>query len=473
MMTADVFVLFIIYMISFIIRVWDISYPNYVVFDEYHFGQFINCYHDSEFFFDIHPPFGKLLFYLFSKMIFYDGSLNFSDLENPYNHSVYVFFRLIPVILSSFVPVFAYSILRNSRISLFDSAVSATFAIFETSMISQSRFVLIEPILHFFVSLHLLILAIIKDFYSISSTFLIGISLGLGISIKMTSFSLIPFTILFIIMKELKPSQNYEILNILKLFSNICIMIFISVFVYFMSFCIHFLLLERSSRDAVDFLPNDISRYLFNTTFDKLSIIDNLCRISKLFVISIRMNYIMFQTNQKITQFHPYSSNPSTWPLLTGIWVGMWSNDETMQQINCFGNLFVYLFTSLALIYRMSRICMHSDITIPSISIIGWCLSYFPFYFVTRTTFLYHYQIALFFAILNFGFVSSFNKFVSYWSRVGAILSIGGFVYWRALLYGFPLSQYDMQKKVWNSQWRYGSLRHQKLVESFFDDFSF
>ena len=39
-----------------------------VVFDEYHFGKFVNGYITGEYFFDIHPPLGKLLLCLVAWM---------------------------------------------------------------------------------------------------------------------------------------------------------------------------------------------------------------------------------------------------------------------------------------------------------------------------------------------------------------------------------------------------------------------
>jgi hypothetical protein len=42
------------------VRFYRLSSPDGVVFDEFHFGRFVNNYVDGEYFFDIHPPLGKL-----------------------------------------------------------------------------------------------------------------------------------------------------------------------------------------------------------------------------------------------------------------------------------------------------------------------------------------------------------------------------------------------------------------------------
>lgn len=42
-------------------RFWDIQEPNETVFDEVYFGSFTTSYVQREYFFDIHPPLGKLV----------------------------------------------------------------------------------------------------------------------------------------------------------------------------------------------------------------------------------------------------------------------------------------------------------------------------------------------------------------------------------------------------------------------------
>jgi dolichyl-phosphate-mannose-protein mannosyltransferase len=55
------------------VRFYDLHYPDSVVFDEYHFGAFVNKYNWGKYFFDIHPPLGKLTLLWVGKLTGYDA----------------------------------------------------------------------------------------------------------------------------------------------------------------------------------------------------------------------------------------------------------------------------------------------------------------------------------------------------------------------------------------------------------------
>lgn len=485
METIDSFIVVLIFFISFGLRIWKVAIPDCVVFDEYHFGQFTNDYIDHNFFFDIHPPLGKLIYYLFAKFINYNGSLSFKNVNSSYINENFVFFRIIPVILSSFIPCFIYIILRNSSISLSTSFLTIIQIIFEISIISQSRFILIEGIQHFFICLHLLILTFSHNMI------LIGISLGFSISVKMTSFSLIPFTLTYLFIVNIQHNLSIACgefkLILIRNFLNFFVIFSISFFTFISITIIHLSLLKKVTNDAIEYLPNK----LFNDLF-----INKMCKIKSFFELfknSIEINFLMNEINQKNKQIHPYSSSPIEWPLLTGIWVGMWSNESNEKQINCMGNAFVFYFCFFGIIKRIFQIVLsiiffglnlcknknklqilincYRNINVASFAIFGWIFSYFPFFFVKRTLFLYHYQISLIFSMINFAFVFHDSSIIFHF--IAAFLSFFGFVYWSPFLYGTLISEKDLIRKVWNHKWRFGDVRHRKLIEAFFEDFQF
>src|SRR3989344_3587357 len=45
------------------------GHPNETVFDEVHFGKFVSAYYTHQYYFDIHPPGGKLIIAGFAKLV--------------------------------------------------------------------------------------------------------------------------------------------------------------------------------------------------------------------------------------------------------------------------------------------------------------------------------------------------------------------------------------------------------------------
>ena len=59
-------------------RFWDIHEPNETVFDEVYFGSFTSSYVARQYFFDIHPPLGKLVLAFAGSLKFIQVALSLS-----------------------------------------------------------------------------------------------------------------------------------------------------------------------------------------------------------------------------------------------------------------------------------------------------------------------------------------------------------------------------------------------------------
>ena len=81
--------------LSVLTRVAMLEYPREVVFDEYHFGKFVNGYLRGEYFFDIHPPLGKQVLALFAWLGGYAAEQAWAQSAEPIPASVNLYARRI------------------------------------------------------------------------------------------------------------------------------------------------------------------------------------------------------------------------------------------------------------------------------------------------------------------------------------------------------------------------------------------
>ncbi|OTA96940.1 glycosyltransferase family 39 protein [Hypoxylon sp. CO27-5] len=148
----------VITVLAFISRFWGISHPNEVVFDEVHFGKFASYYLERTYFFDVHPPFGKLLFALMGWLVGYDGHFHFENIGDSYiaNKVPYVAFRALPALLGSLTVSVTFLIMWESGYSLPACIVAAGLVLLDNAHIGQTRLILLDATLVFAMACSLL-----------------------------------------------------------------------------------------------------------------------------------------------------------------------------------------------------------------------------------------------------------------------------------------------------------------------------
>ncbi|KAM3074859.1 Dolichyl-phosphate-mannose--protein mannosyltransferase 4 [Clarireedia jacksonii] len=150
--------LFAITVLAFVTRFWGISHPNEVVFDEVHFGKFASYYLERTYFFDVHPPFGKLLFALMGWFVGYDGHFHFENIGDSYidNKVPYVAFRAMPALLGALTVPVVFDIMWESGYTLPACVLSACLILFDNAHIGQTRLILLDATLVFAMACSLL-----------------------------------------------------------------------------------------------------------------------------------------------------------------------------------------------------------------------------------------------------------------------------------------------------------------------------
>ncbi|KAI7267977.1 protein O-mannosyl-transferase 1 [Hortaea werneckii] len=144
--------------LAFLTRFWGITHPDQVVFDEVHFGKFASYYLQRTYFFDVHPPFGKLLFAFAGWLVGYDGSFLFENIGDSYisNKVPYVAYRSMPALMGSLTVSTTFWIMWESGYSLPACIVSAALVLFDNAHVGQTRLILLDATLVLFMALSVL-----------------------------------------------------------------------------------------------------------------------------------------------------------------------------------------------------------------------------------------------------------------------------------------------------------------------------
>lgn len=79
----------VVVIIALGVRLFRLSRPNSIVFDEVHFGKFASKYIKSSYFVDVHPPLAKLLITLAGFIFGYDGNFDFKDIAKSVHLNIH------------------------------------------------------------------------------------------------------------------------------------------------------------------------------------------------------------------------------------------------------------------------------------------------------------------------------------------------------------------------------------------------
>ncbi|KAI0314327.1 glycosyltransferase family 39 protein [Amylostereum chailletii] len=145
--------LIVIVLVAAAVRLFRISQPNSVVFDEVHFGKFASRYIKTRYFVDVHPPLAKLLITLAAFLGGFNGHFDFQDIGKVYEDTPYVAMRMLPATLGIATVPLAFLTLRALDCRTTTALLASVLLIFENALITQSRHILLDSPLIFFTAL--------------------------------------------------------------------------------------------------------------------------------------------------------------------------------------------------------------------------------------------------------------------------------------------------------------------------------
>ncbi|XP_077319734.1 protein O-mannosyl-transferase 2 [Lithobates pipiens] len=137
--------------LSTITRFHRLGEPSHVCWDETHFGKMGSYYINRTFFFDVHPPLGKMLIGLAGHLTGYNGSFSFLKPGQSYEDHNYLGMRGFCAFLGSWLPPLAFLIILQLSGSLSAALLAALLILLDTGCITLSQYILLDPILMFFI----------------------------------------------------------------------------------------------------------------------------------------------------------------------------------------------------------------------------------------------------------------------------------------------------------------------------------
>ncbi|MCJ1265451.1 Protein O-mannosyltransferase 2 [Lobaria immixta] len=243
-------------LVSFFTRMYRIGLSPIVTWDEAHFGKFGSHYLKREFYFDVHPPLGKMLVGLSGYLAGYNGSFEFKSGDTYPEEVNYTFMRLFNSTFGALCVPVAYYTARELNFRRPAVWLVTLMVLCENSYATISRFILLDSMLLFFTFTTVLCWARFHRLQKQSFSpewflwlFLTGISIGCVTSVKWVGLFCTALVGLYTIEDLWNKFGDLELPKVefaSHLAARIIGLIVIPLMVYMFSFFIHFLVLENT-----------------------------------------------------------------------------------------------------------------------------------------------------------------------------------------------------------------------------------
>lgn len=176
------------------VRLYGIGDNQSVVWDEAHFGKFGSYYIEHSFYFDVHPPLGKLLVGLSGYLAGFDGAFKFESGTSFPAGSQFTYMRIFNSIFGILCTPVAYFTALELQCSLWTSWLVGMSVAFEMLSLILSRFILLDSMLIFFTATTFFCLTKVHtlshtqrllSFRGAAWMLLLGLSIGCVCSVKL------------------------------------------------------------------------------------------------------------------------------------------------------------------------------------------------------------------------------------------------------------------------------------------------
>lgn len=410
------------------------GHPNQVVFDEVHFGKFVSAYYTHSYYFDIHPPLGKLMVAGFAKLFDFQPEYSFAQIGQSFPDNKYLTLRFLPTLAGTLLPIVIFLLALELGFSSSGAFGAGALIVLENALLTQSRYILLDMFLLVFGFAALLFYFKYRNHRKFSHLAWMGVFTGLSVSIKWTGLGFLGFAGAI----ELFDIAKQRDWNLPRLAQKAVFFILVPLVIYFSVFAVHFSLLTKSGEGDAFMSPN----------FQKENLIQKF----------VELNKEMYHANATLDATHPYSSKWYTWPFMIRpiyYWLGTSTTSPTEQKVYLIGNPLIWWASTIAVFYFLLSAIgkKFKENKTVLILLAGWAVNYLPFIGIGRVMFLYHYMAALIFAILLLAYLIDQAKNPRRaWIAFLALAALL-FVYFAPLSYGLPLEAQSFQNRMWLPSW--------------------
>lgn len=454
--------------VSWFVRFFRLGMPASVVFDEYHFGTFVDNILSGATHFDIHPPLGKLTLASFGWMVGYrpDPAFGYDEIGKDYGSVLYYPLREIAAWFGVVTVPLMYATARTLGVSWVGSFLCACLFCFDNLNIIESRLILMDSqiVLYLVLSLYCA-LSLWKAKYGTRARFFwltaTGLVSGCSISVKWTALAT-PGLIAIVSFFGLHFLE--EPLTLLEcLWAGA-----VGIGWYILLFFVHFKTLTRTG-PGVAFFPEE-----FRATLEGESNFDPKAVRKPFLKLLWYLNKYMLTANAGITTRHHWESYWYQWIVnwrgllyynkeVDGKWASVYLHCNPIVCWACAAcvGLFMVGFL-LSVRYRDTKILSPS--TRESLGYAmrtciflfwGWLINLLPYILVDRSAFVYHYLPGLIYAQLLSGvLVDQLPRPVRVLVMVSLVTSaVASFLYFAPWVYCFPLTSEEHAARRWLPKW--------------------
>lgn len=411
------------------------------MFDERLFEPYAAAYFTGRFYFDVHPPLGKLLIAGAAKLLgVHAATLGQADPA--------VVLRVLPALAGAALVPLMWLMLRQLGAGRAAAALGATLVLLDNALLVQSRFILLDTMLMAFgvgaITLYLAarVRAGPTRFALLAAC---GVCAGASASVKWTGLAALGLVLLALLTAVASGRRRPSLVV-----AEAATVIATAAAVYVASFAIHFALLRNSGSGDAWMPPAFQATLRGNPRYDpaaRQSLLESL----------VVLNRAMARAHHSIPAAHlAFASKWYTWPLMLRplhYWTGDALPAGRAANIHLFGNPVVWYGALIGMIVAIvvaaraeSPLSGHRAAT--AFLTAGFAINYVPFAFVSRELFIYSYLPALLFAIAlaSYGAGEMFrwnsaparvNARAAFWLIVAAVAV--GFVIVAPISYGWSV----------------------------------